>query len=248
MQIVSSTKIEQVREAIVRQILSGELTAGQRLLEAKLARELNVSQATVNGALQDLHKQGLVNKLQNRSTNVCRYQQADLENLFEVRMVLEPLAVEAVSRRWSEDILAQLREKVDNMRRAARMKDVAKFSIADYAFHQEIYKRTGNAHLTTACEAISAGPLAFILCDGLRALPTDYLALAEDHQDIVLAMQDGPAIANRVVRERLLEWRQHSLRVFAGSEPLSNSDSHQKGGSVRAISRSMPETRVPEGT
>src|ERR1039457_998226 len=72
------------------------LRPGERLLEAKLSKELGVSQATVNAALQDLHNQGLVKKNLNRSTNVSKYTLKDIENLFAVRMLLEPAEVARV--------------------------------------------------------------------------------------------------------------------------------------------------------
>ena len=73
------------------------------MLEAKLSKELGVSQATVNAALQDLHNQGLVTKLLNRSTNVSRYTLDDIEKLFAVRVLLEPAAVAGVSIAWSKE-------------------------------------------------------------------------------------------------------------------------------------------------
>src|SRR5258708_27341998 len=97
------TKIEQVRQAILTEILSGALRPGERLVEAKLSKELGVSQATVNAALQDLHNQGLVTKLLNRSTNVSRYTLEDIERLFAVRMLLEPAAAAAVAASWSPE-------------------------------------------------------------------------------------------------------------------------------------------------
>ena len=221
MQIISLSKTEQVRQAVILQILSGQLLPGQRLLEAKLAAELNVSQATVNAALQDLHNQGLVTKLMSRSTNVCKYTRAEVESLFQVRLALEPLAAETVAANWSEDAHSRLREQVDNMRRAARSKDLQKFCLADYSFHQEIYKLTANSFLVQACQAIAAAPFAYILCDGLKPLPTDYLALAEDHQDIILAMQEGPEAAARMARQRMLQWRDHSLEALQAN-PVSS--------------------------
>src|ERR1035438_2305598 len=147
MRIVSLTKAEQVRQAILLQILSGELRPGQRLLEARLSEELGVSQATVNVALQDLHSQGLVTKLLSRSTNVSRYTRREIENLFDVRLVLEPAAAGAVASRWSNEIRDALNEQVELMRRAARKKDLAKFCLADYQFHQEVYRLTDNSFL-----------------------------------------------------------------------------------------------------
>ena len=220
MRIVTLTKAEQVRQAILIQILSGELRPGQRLLEAQLSKELGVSQATVNGALQDLHNQGLVTKLLNRSTNVNLYTRLEIENLFAVRLVLEPAAAAAVSAAWSTEANDRLSEQVDLMRRAARKKDLAKFCLADYQFHQEIYRLTGNSFLIQACQAIAAAPFAYILCDHLEALPTDYIALAEDHQELIGAMKEGPEKAARLTRDRIEGWLNHSLRAL---EPVEAS-------------------------
>lgn len=208
------TRTEQARRAILQQILSGILRPGERLLEAKLSKELGVSQATVNAALQDLHNQGLVTKQLNRSTNVSRYTLDDIEKLFAVRLLLEPAAVVAVSSNWSSEAQACLQEQVDNMRRAARTKDLAKWGIADYTFHQEMYTLSGNPYLVQAAQAIAAGPFAYILCDHLEALPTDYLSMAEDHQDVLRAMIEGPEAAARVTRAHIEEWLNHSRHAL----------------------------------
>jgi DNA-binding GntR family transcriptional regulator len=213
-QIPTLTRTEQVRRAILQQILSGILRPGERLLEAKLSKELGVSQATVNAALQDLHNQGLVTKLLNRSTNVSRYTLADIEKLFAVRLLLEPAAAAAVSAAWSKEAEECLHEQVDHLRRAARTKDLAKWGIADYTFHQEIYRLSGNPYLLQASQAIAAAPFAYILCDHLEALPTDYLSMAEDHQDVLLAMAEGPETAARVTRNHIEEWLDHSRQAL----------------------------------
>jgi len=214
MRIVTLTKAEQVRQAILLQILSGELQPGQRLLEAQLSKELGVSQATVNGALQDLHNQGLVTKLLNRSTNVNRYTRLEIEKLFAVRLVLEPAAAAAVSSAWSPKAKDLLTEQVDLMRQAARKHDLAKFCLADYQFHQEVYRLTDNSFLIQACQAIAAAPFAYVLCDHLEALPTDYVALAEDHQHLIDAMQEGPEAAAKMTRDRIAAWLNHSLHAL----------------------------------
>ena len=215
MQLIPVTRVEQVRQAILLQILCGSLRPGERLLEAKLSKDLGVSQATVNAALQELHDQGLVTKLLNRSTKVSRYTLADIEKLFKVRTLLEPAAVEAVAEAWSDEAHAVLREQVDLMRRAARGRDLAKWCIADYTFHQEIYRLSGNPFLIQAGQAIAAAPFAYILCDHLQELPTDYLSLAEDHHDMILAMEEGPEAAVRVTRQLIDQWLDHSRRALS---------------------------------
>lgn len=227
MKIEVLSKAEQVRRAILAEILSGRLRPGERLLEARLSKDLGVSQATVNVALQDLHQQGLVTKLLNRSTNVSRYTLADIERLFAVRVLLEPSAVAAVSAASSGIAQTRLGAQVDAMRQAARSRDLASFCIADYEFHQEVYRLSGNPFLEHAAEAIAAAPFAYVLCDHLQALPTDYAALAEDHQEIIVAIARGPEHAAPVARahiEQWLEFSRRALRDAGGTEPQLGSE------------------------
>ena len=65
-----------------------------------------------------------------------------------------------------------------------------------------------------ASQAIAAGPFAYILCDHLEALPTDYLSMAEDHQDVLRAMIEGPEAAAHVTRTHIEEWLNHSRRAL----------------------------------
>src|SRR5581483_7847459 len=82
--IIPVTKVDQVRGAVLHRIFAGLLQPGQRIVEARLASELGVSQATVNAALQDMHNQGIVNKMANRFTKVSHYTSQEIENLFSV--------------------------------------------------------------------------------------------------------------------------------------------------------------------
>lgn len=219
--IYSVSKIEQVRQAILQLIFSGTLRPGQRLLEARLAKDFSVSQATINAALQDLHNQGIVTKILNRSTNVSRYTHVEIDNLFSTRMVLEPAATGAAARKLTDEGMRRLREQVDNMRRAGRANNLSRFCLADYTFHQQVYRMSQNPFLIQACQAIAAAPFAYILCDCNSALPTDYLSLAEDHQDIIRSMEEGPEAAERAARERIDAWRMHSVRALEAIERLA---------------------------
>ena len=212
--ISSLTKVDQVREAVLELIFSGGLVPGQRLVEANLAKDLGVSQATVNAALQDLHNQGVVTKILNRSSNVSRYTAIEINKLFAVRTLLEPMAAAEASRQLTREGVRSLAEQVDHMRRAARLHDLPRFCLADYTFHQIIYRLTRNSFLIQACQAIAAAPFAYLLCDCQGALPTDYVALAEDHQQVILALEKGPEAAAQVTLGRIESWRSHSVRAL----------------------------------
>jgi len=212
--IIPVSRVDQVRGAVLHRIFAGLLQPGQRIIEAKLAGELGVSQATVNAALQDMHNQGIVNKMANRFTKVSQYTSQDIENLFSVRLSLEPAAAAVVARVLNDDALSQLHYHVEQMRGAARHTDVPGFCLADYRFHQTMYAISGNSFLIQACQAIAAAPFAYILCGGAKGLPADYQALAEDHHLIVTELQKGPEAAAQTTRERIEAWRLHSVHAL----------------------------------
>lgn len=216
--ITSLTKVEQVRQAVLEQIFNRSLRPGQRLVESKLAADLGVSQATINSALQDLHNQGVVTKVLNRSTNVSRYTLREIEHLFAVRLILEPEAARAASKSLYPQGAADLWEQLENMLRAAREKDLSRFCLADYTFHQLVFELTRNPFLIQACEAIAAAPFAYLLCDSADALPTDYVALAESHREVIQGLEKGPEAAERIFRERIAEWRDHSIRALDSTD------------------------------
>jgi DNA-binding GntR family transcriptional regulator len=207
MKINAISRVDQVLQAILTEILVGRLAPGERLYEAKLSAELGVSQATVNAALQDLHNQGVVTKVLNRSTNVSKYTLDDLGKLFGVRSVLEPLAVEGLAARWSPEAETRLMVHIEHMRMAARDLDVGRWCRADCDFHREIYVLCGNPFLLRASLAIAAAPFAYLLSDQLKILPDYYAIMTEEHFEIVEAMKQGPETAGRVIREAIRSWQ-----------------------------------------
>jgi DNA-binding GntR family transcriptional regulator len=208
LRITPTTRVEQVRRAVLQGILTGAIQPGARLVEAVLAKQLGVSQATVNQALQDLHAQGLVNKSMNRGTTVPRFGLVELEALFAVRAVLECLAAEAASRNVvaARSGVERLREWVEQMRAAGKTRHLADFYLADYEFHQELYRLSQNRFLVQACQAIAPAPFAYILCDRPRPLPTDYSKIAQDHEEIIQALERGPEQAFQITHTKVNRW------------------------------------------
>ena len=217
-EITPTTRVEQVRRAVLQGILTGAIRPGVRLVEAVLAKQLGVSQATVNQALQDLHAQGIVNKSTNRGTTVVRFGVVELEALFAVRAALECIAAEAASRHVTTAAVENLRRWVDQMRTASKTRHLANFYLADYEFHQELYKLSQNRFLVQACQAIASAPFAYILCDRPKHLPTDYSKIAQDHEEIIQAVLEGPEQAFRITQTKLTKWLKWQ-REFLRKQP-----------------------------
>jgi DNA-binding GntR family transcriptional regulator len=105
----SAAATELIREAIV----DGRLTPGQRLKEEELARELGISRTPVREALLILQAEGLVDAAPNRGALVRSHDADDLEDLYQLRALLEGYAARRAAANISEAAVAGLRESCE---------------------------------------------------------------------------------------------------------------------------------------
>lgn len=109
---------------IREQILSGSYTAGMRLDPVKIAESLAISRMPVREALRQLEGEGLVVMRPNRATTVTSLTPSEVEELFEMRAVLEALAVRFVVSELTDDTISELemlKGKMDRVRHDPRL-------------------------------------------------------------------------------------------------------------------------------
>jgi DNA-binding GntR family transcriptional regulator len=90
-----------LREAI----LSGELPAGSRLVQADIAGQLRVSTTPVREALRDLATEGLVHFDPHRGAIVRELDWEEVREIYQLRQLLEPLAIRLAVGRMSDEEL-----------------------------------------------------------------------------------------------------------------------------------------------
>ncbi|WP_405970531.1 GntR family transcriptional regulator [Streptomyces sp. NBC_00988] len=105
---------EQVRDAI----LSGVLEPGTWVSQVQLAARLNVSRTPLREALRRLQTEGLVQLDFNRRLRVAPLSVPDLESLYALRIVSEPLAVRISVPQLGKDELDEAADCLDRLRRA----------------------------------------------------------------------------------------------------------------------------------
>ncbi|MGW3950584.1 GntR family transcriptional regulator [Streptomyces sp. NPDC004752] len=117
-------------DAIYARLLSREIAPGQRISVDRLVRELSMSQTPVRQALSTLEADGLVT-----STHLTGYRAAELltreefDQLFEVRLLLEPVAAAAAATNRTEAELSAMRELQAEMRAEAGREGTLPYSI-----------------------------------------------------------------------------------------------------------------------
>jgi DNA-binding GntR family transcriptional regulator len=152
----------QVADSIREAIFKGELKPGQVLRELGLARNLNVSQATVREALSQLEHYGLVVRTPNRSTSVTSLSMSEVKDRLHVRMALESLAFSDAAKNATPDQITELEHLVARVQDAIASGDTFEAMKADRRFHQRIWEATGNAALFRTLDQLTTPLFAFL--------------------------------------------------------------------------------------
>nr|WP_245600687.1 GntR family transcriptional regulator [Streptomyces sulphureus] len=133
---------------IVRQaIVSGEIGPNEIYSASALASRLGVSNSPVREAMLTLVNQGILEPVRNRGFRIVPISEHDLDEIGEMRRMLEvPAVVALIDRAGDEDIEA-LRPVAAEIESAARTGDVALFLETDRRFHLSLLELGGNTRL-----------------------------------------------------------------------------------------------------
>lgn len=132
-----------------RQILRGELKPGERLMEISLAKKLGVSRTPIREAIRKLEHEGLVVMIPRRGAHVAEITRQELNDVLEVRLCLEVLAIEKAVERMKEADIRKLKRAEAEFAELVERDDVdlTELGEADEHFHDVIYEGTGNRRL-----------------------------------------------------------------------------------------------------
>jgi len=128
-------------------ILSGRLQPGARLNVAEIAARFSISRTPVDDGLRRLEAEGLVVITPRRGTFVAEIDTRDLEEIFDIRIAIEQLAVATAVKRMEPADLGRLRHKVEELRVAGVDGDVQRHSRANADFHEYLVSLSQNRRL-----------------------------------------------------------------------------------------------------
>ncbi|HWB85829.1 MAG TPA: GntR family transcriptional regulator [Bryobacteraceae bacterium] len=163
-----ATISDQIASVIRGLIISGDLNPGDRIVESRVAKQLGVGQPTVREALVELEHQGLVVRKANQGCVVTTLTRAEIEQILRIRAELEVLAVELAVEFASDSDIQKLMAMTGFMKAAATARDVEDFFAHDLAFHEFLWKLSGNAFLPRLLSQLMTPLLAFLFIRNLR--------------------------------------------------------------------------------
>jgi DNA-binding GntR family transcriptional regulator len=188
-------------EALRTAIFAGRFRPGDPLRELHLARDLNVSQATVRDALLQLEQCGLVVRTPNIGTEVTRLTTEDIRERLDLRALLEERAIVLAAPRMTADDFETLGTCVDSLGDAIARNDYFEEAQADLAFHRFIWAQSGNRTLSRTLDQLAVPLFAFISI--LRGRSQQTLStVVQSHEGLVEALRRGdPLTAREALRQ-----------------------------------------------
>lgn len=137
---------EQIYRTLVRKIASGAIDPAGHLTETRLAAWFGVSRTPVREALVRLRREGLLQRTP-PSPGGTPISREDLDEIMELRLLVDPFAAARAAERATPQDLAELDAARDAEARAASLSGTYRFAIANHQFRQCLLRVAGNRRL-----------------------------------------------------------------------------------------------------
>jgi DNA-binding GntR family transcriptional regulator len=180
--------------AIREGIITGRFPAGSRLTEQEVVAAAGVSRTPVREALRRLHGEGLLEFTPNQGAVVSDWSEADTDEIFELRSMLESYGARRAARRVTAEQLAELRQLAQEQYREAverRGNYLERIGELNSRFHRRLQEAAGSARLDRALASLIEAPL--IMKTFLKYTPDDLQRSAAHHLELVQALAAGDA-------------------------------------------------------
>ncbi len=232
-------------DAIRGLIADGTLQPGVRIFEEELAERLGVSRGPIREALRRFEEQGVVVTYPNRGSFVVELTLMEIEQLYELRSVLERMAVRAAASSGSREVTRALSRCLTQMRRATEARDLRRISETDLALHQSLWEATGNRFLIQTMTGLAAH-LQLLMSVQNRAYK-DIGDNLRDHEELYQAIRQGDAdAAVKVMTRHLAEARRMIIEaVEATGSLVSSPDQRRRRAGREGLAPSALTSRGP---
>lgn len=196
--------VEQVRDALLDEIASGQLQPGERIIQEQIAQALGVSRQPVQQALMLLRNQGVLRDAGGRGLIVAPLDPDHVHHVYQIRAAIEGMACRLAAEQQAELARTQGLALIDAGRQAVAAGSVPQMIAADIRFHEFLYSLSNNpliepvmnTHLTYTQRAMGE----VLVRD---QSPRD---IWDQHAAILEAIAQGaPDLAEQRAREHLMQ-------------------------------------------
>ena len=197
-EIISALRADSLREKVTRAleaaVVAGEMEPGVIYSAPALAERFGVSATPVREAMLDLVGEGMVEPVRNRGFRVVEVSEADLDQISQIRLLLEVPIMGQVAKLLTPQRAAELSELGQRIEVAAERGDLIQYLDCDRQFHSEMVSIIGNPRLTDLVDRLRRQARLF----GLQQLADTgrLLASAQEHRAMIRMLQTGDVAAS----------------------------------------------------
>jgi DNA-binding GntR family transcriptional regulator len=204
-----------VAENLRHRILDGDFKAGLPLRQDALANEFGVSRIPIREALMQLEAEGLVKIHPHRGAIVSELSTGEVQELFELRSLLEPRLLEASARHLTRDDYETINQILREYSAELRANHVRRWGELNTELHMLLYRHAGQprtlaivANLLQECDRHTR--LQLSLTDGMRRAETE-------HAELLRLCESGQIAAACSLLKKHIESAGNSLQAYLGS-------------------------------
>lgn len=146
---------DEAYQRIKELILSDTLGSGDMLEMDWLASELGISRTPLREAVLMLEQEGLIETIPYKGTFVTDVSREDVEQIYQVREALEPLAVRLAAPVILDEELEEMQALFASLAEEIEKGDFERHFQSDTQFHDLIVRHCGNAVLQQVLETLT---------------------------------------------------------------------------------------------
>ena len=221
-----------VYAALRRDILACHIVPGQELSEGELADRFKMSKTPIREALSKLRSEGLVKTFPRRGYQVAPVTFQDMNEIFEVRMVLEGRAAELASQKITQDGISRLSTLAEIVYDRAEKPSISRFVQANRDFHEAIAVASGNGRLhAMTLQVLDELQRFFHLGAQLRDVTRE---TNDFHRKIIASLEAGNPVLSRSTIVDEIRSTQRGLFLALTGQTSSVMEIMPNGASERA--------------
>ena len=201
---------DEVYRQVLDAVLAGDLRPGERIVQDRIAEEINVSRTPVREALLHLEQEGILARAGTAGFTVRGISESEVRDIYQAREAIEGYAVRLVAEQRSAASLRRIERTVE------REESIAAGSVEEYfhanrRIHRSIVEETGNEYLLKSFDAIWNRGFSFRVFATIEQAGLD--ASPHEHAGLVVSMRsDHPREAGEAMIDHIRQGLTLQLR------------------------------------
>lgn len=184
--------VDRLAQKLRQRILRNEIKPGEQLRQEALAEVYQVSRMPIREALRQLEAEGLVVFNPHRGVIVSAMSLEEAEELFDLRLLIEPDLVARGAAKASADDLGRAKTALAEMNDAYKTDETAHLGELNWAYHEALYAPAGRSRSLALVQSLNARIDRYV-CLQLTLEDTARERAADEHQTLLDLYSAGDA-------------------------------------------------------